>query len=173
MAKVSYPVSIVLKDYWVCQLLGALHEEFPGTFLLKGGTSLAKGWGLIDRMSEDVDILVSEAVDESNDAKERRLLEMTRSAAERLGLDWRVRRQPGRAPDAHRDDLFLYDPLGFEAVGVDLNGVLLQSGFGQGWEPHELIDVRPILASVTDGAETFDDLGAIRVLALRPVRTLI
>jgi hypothetical protein len=35
----------VEKDYWVTQVLRALHLVFPGQFLLTGGTSLSKGYG--------------------------------------------------------------------------------------------------------------------------------
>ena len=49
------------KDFWVCWTLDALFNgpasEGP-RFLFKGGTSLSKGFGLIERFSEDIDITV-------------------------------------------------------------------------------------------------------------------
>ena len=48
----------VEKDYWVTQTLRILYEDYPGHFIFKGGTSLSKGFGLIERFSEDVDVLV-------------------------------------------------------------------------------------------------------------------
>ena len=48
------------KDFWVCWTLDALfngREEGP-RLLFKGGTSLSKGFGLIQRFSEDVDVTV-------------------------------------------------------------------------------------------------------------------
>lgn len=48
---------IVEKDYWVCVALTALFgEPQPIGLIFKGGTSLSKGFGLIDRFSEDVDL---------------------------------------------------------------------------------------------------------------------
>ena len=49
------------KDFWVCWTLDALfHDLEPGAprLLFKGGTSLSKGYGLIERFSEDIDITV-------------------------------------------------------------------------------------------------------------------
>lgn len=54
-------VQNVEKDFWVCWTLDALFNGLPaGTprMLFKGGTSLSKSFGLIDRFSEDIDITV-------------------------------------------------------------------------------------------------------------------
>lgn len=48
-------VGLVEKDYWVTHVLWALqHRGFDMWF--KGGTSLSKGFGLIERFSEDLDL---------------------------------------------------------------------------------------------------------------------
>lgn len=45
------------KDWWVTLTLKALFESpFAKFFIFKGGTSLSKGWKLIERFSEDIDI---------------------------------------------------------------------------------------------------------------------
>lgn len=51
------------KDFWVCWLLGVLfvEPEVAPHLVLKGGTSLAKVFGAIDRFSEDVDLSMSPA----------------------------------------------------------------------------------------------------------------
>jgi len=49
------------KDFWVCWTLDALFNGLPvggPRLLFKGGTSLSKGFGLISRFSEDIDITV-------------------------------------------------------------------------------------------------------------------
>lgn len=47
----------VEKDLWVTIVLKALFNCTPKDFLLfKGGTSLSKGWNIIHRFSEDIDI---------------------------------------------------------------------------------------------------------------------
>src|SRR6202034_2166334 len=43
------------KDYWIMHVLHGLKKQ-GFEFELKGGTSLSKGYGIIDRFSEDIDI---------------------------------------------------------------------------------------------------------------------
>lgn len=57
-------VENVEKDFWVCWTLDLLFNGLgPGLprLLFKGGTSLSKSFGLIDRFSEDIDITVFRA----------------------------------------------------------------------------------------------------------------
>lgn len=51
--------AIVEKDFWVCWTLRYLFGEsrFRDHFAFKGGTSLSKGFGLIERFSEDIDLI--------------------------------------------------------------------------------------------------------------------
>lgn len=45
------------KDYWVCYILKNLSEsEYLENIVFKGGTSLSKAYGLIERFSEDIDL---------------------------------------------------------------------------------------------------------------------
>ncbi|ENP8454819.1 nucleotidyl transferase AbiEii/AbiGii toxin family protein [Photobacterium damselae] len=61
------PAYIIEKDYWVTQTLNILYKKIAPTFsekcdkpfLFKGGTSLSKGYRLINRMSEDIDLSFS------------------------------------------------------------------------------------------------------------------
>ena len=52
---------IMEKDFWVCWLLGLLfgRPELAPHLVFKGGTSLSKVFGAINRFSEDVDLSVS------------------------------------------------------------------------------------------------------------------
>lgn len=49
--------ALVEKDYWVTHCMWALHETGLELWF-KGGTSLSKGYGLIQRFSEDLDLMV-------------------------------------------------------------------------------------------------------------------
>ena len=54
------PPSSIEKDWWVTQVLKALHTlPYAEQIAFKGGTSLSKCWNLIARFSEDVDIALS------------------------------------------------------------------------------------------------------------------
>ena len=48
---------LIEKDYWIMHCLWGLKEQ-GFKFELKGGTSLSKGFGIIDRFSEDIDIKI-------------------------------------------------------------------------------------------------------------------
>ena len=48
---------LVEKDYWITHSLWALHETRLAIWF-KGGTSLSKGFGIIERFSEDLDLMI-------------------------------------------------------------------------------------------------------------------
>lgn len=49
--------ALVEKDYWVTHCLWAIHQTGLELWF-KGGTSLSKGFGLIERFSEDLDLMI-------------------------------------------------------------------------------------------------------------------
>ena len=56
-AETNLPRLAIEKDWWVTMTLKALsNTQFSHLMSFKGGTSLSKGWRLIDRFSEDIDI---------------------------------------------------------------------------------------------------------------------
>jgi len=61
--------ALVEKDYWIMHCLYGL-QKLGLTFELKGGTSLSKGFKIIDRFSEDIDIRIEPPKDQ--DVKIRR-----------------------------------------------------------------------------------------------------
>jgi hypothetical protein len=51
---------VIEKDFWVCWMLGLLFESpFASSLVFKGGTSLSKVFGVIQRFSEDIDLSLS------------------------------------------------------------------------------------------------------------------
>lgn len=52
--------AIVEKDFWVCWTLGRLfvHPDLSRLLMFKGGTSLSKVFHLIERFSEDIDLIL-------------------------------------------------------------------------------------------------------------------
>ena len=59
--KLGLPPATIEKDFWVCWTLKKLFTlpEWGSRLTFKGGTSLSKGWGLIERFSEDIDIVIN------------------------------------------------------------------------------------------------------------------
>lgn len=54
-AELNIEPGLVEKDYWIMHVLYGLKQQ-GFQFELKGGTSLSKGYGIIHRFSEDIDI---------------------------------------------------------------------------------------------------------------------
>ncbi len=59
--RLDLPAVVVEKDFWVCWILGRIfaNPELAPHLTFKGGTSLSKVFGAIQRFSEDVDLSVS------------------------------------------------------------------------------------------------------------------
>ncbi|AUB80618.1 nucleotidyl transferase AbiEii/AbiGii toxin family protein [Candidatus Thiodictyon syntrophicum] len=59
-ARLKLPAASIEKDFWVCWTLRVLFElpEWSSHLTFKGGTSLSKAWQLIERFSEDIDLVI-------------------------------------------------------------------------------------------------------------------
>lgn len=57
---VGLPTFVIEKDWWVVQTLRLITKmDITDQLVFKGGTSLSKAWGLIDRFSEDIDLTIN------------------------------------------------------------------------------------------------------------------
>jgi hypothetical protein len=57
--KCGIAAKVIEKDWWVTLVLKAVFEgEYAAHLSFKGGTSLSKGWKLIERFSEDIDLAI-------------------------------------------------------------------------------------------------------------------
>ena len=86
--RLGTPIGNVEKDFWVCWTLNALYHERPDggpRLLFKGGTSLSKAYGLIERFSEDIDVTVFR--DDLNEAASVEELEALSNKKRRARLD--------------------------------------------------------------------------------------
>ena len=84
---------VLEKDFWVCWLLGVLFaSEFAASLVFKGGTSLSKVFGVIDRFSEDIDLSLSPE-----------FLELPEAGASRNQADRWMKRAEAACANAVRD----------------------------------------------------------------------
>ena len=74
---------MVEKDFWVCWLLSLLFDDdvIAPHVVFKGGTSLSKVYGVIDRFSEDIDLSLSPAFVGADEAAFEALASRTRRGA--------------------------------------------------------------------------------------------
>jgi len=76
---------IIEKDFWVCWTLGRLYAlpELADHIIFKGGTSLSKAYGLIERFSEDIDLTIGRTAPHICDTKNPMESDISRKERER------------------------------------------------------------------------------------------
>lgn len=75
--QMNIPTIYVEKDYWVTFALKSIFSQEIGTdTIFKGGTSLAKCFKMINRFSEDIDLVVIRREDETDNKLKRKLKEV-------------------------------------------------------------------------------------------------
>jgi hypothetical protein len=82
--KRGFGVALIEKDYWVTHTLWALHAQGFDVWF-KGGTSLSKGFGLIERFSEDLDLKLEPGTVAALRSVTNWTSEGTKATAERKG----------------------------------------------------------------------------------------
>ena len=81
------PPADIEKDIWVVEVLRSVFRPVDGArVIFKGGTSLSKAYGIIERFSEDVDLLVVPENALSRGGRDRVLREIPSRAARDLDL---------------------------------------------------------------------------------------
>jgi len=185
-ARLGLDAASVEKDFWVCWTLRELFSlpHIGDHLTFKGGTSLSKGWKLIERFSEDVDVVVDREYlgfvgdgtperASSNRERERRLeavLQACRALVtgplrgamqERCQTclpataDWELSEDPD---DADGQTLLLRYPTAFAPGGYLRRIVKIELGARSDTEPSLKPNIRPYLAEALprefSGSET-------------------
>ncbi len=135
----SLDPTLVEKDYWIMHCLWGLRTQ-GFNFELKGGTSLSKGFGVIHRFSEDIDIRIEPPTD--LDVKTGRNQDKAAHVASRRAFyDWLAVeiKMPGIVQVARDED---FDDEKMRSGGIRLSyaartaplagvkdGILLELGF--------------------------------------------
>lgn len=171
----------VEKDFWVCWTLDALFNGLPDgpRLLFKGGTSLSKGFGLIRRFSEDIDVTVfrddlgeARSVEElqaMTGKKREQALDAIREACEafingallddltQIAADASTRCgiAPGQlkiAPDPKdRQTLLVQYPTATEFDAYIPKAVKIESGAKSALDPNSVRSIRPYLEEDAPG----------------------
>ena len=173
--KMALAPAVVEKDFWVCYALDHLFHKsgFAQSMVFKGGTSLSKAFSLIERFSEDIDLildwrLLGYGADEpweprSNSAQERFKADsvertnaflastfaprLKETLSESLGIDASVR------CGAEEETVYFDYPRSYESAGT-LDTIKLEIGPMAAWSPSEKATIAPYAADVVPfGAE--------------------
>ncbi len=138
--------AVIEKDYYLTEALRAVHAHAGTRVIFKGGTSLSKGWNLIERFSEDVDLFLDpEAWNPRLD--ERQSQRELKSLRDQVGKVVGLRHDPqhSRSGTFGRSDSFTYQRQ-FDGPGEVANHVLLEVGTASGREPTEERPIDSLLA---------------------------
>lgn len=73
------------KDYWITYALHLIfHDEIGNEAVFKGGTALSKCFGIIERFSEDIDLVVLRKQEESPNNLKRKLKKITQVVSDQF-----------------------------------------------------------------------------------------
>lgn len=130
--QVGLETFIIEKDYWVTYILKNLAQsEFADEIVFKGGTCLSKAYNLIERFSEDVDLLILETKNtKSKTQKEKRLVAIREFVNSLDNLNY----VNGNRSQLHA--AFKYEfPSLTPAIGVVTKEILIEPGYRGGIIP--------------------------------------
>jgi hypothetical protein len=132
--------ALVEKDYWIMHTLYGLTQQ-GYEFELKGGTSLSKGYSIIHRFSEDIDIHIKPPaeldIDESPKKEKAANIEAKRKFYDSLAADIQIDGITEVIRDTDFDDTRYYRSggirLNYKTATENLegikDGILLEAGF--------------------------------------------
>jgi len=163
----------VEKDYWVSEVLRGLAAFFPAEFVFKGGTSLSKAYRLVQRFSEDVDILVLPG-ERGRSATDTLMKKMGTVAGEITGAE--PAKWNGAETGKHRAYRIPISAR-FPVTPLISGDVLLEMGVRGGSHPTEIKLISSLLgdalAAANQAPERYEDLAPFDVAVLHPGRTLV
>jgi hypothetical protein len=168
---------IVEKDYYVTEALRILAGSASDKIIFKGGTSLSKGWNLIQRFSEDIDIFLDPLAFDPVLGKEgidRELKKLRDAIAAHPALTF-APAESQTIGGFRRNDRFTYEQR-FGGPGEVVNRVLLEAGAASGRQPTVILELQSLLGQflretgVSLGAE---DEGAFPMRLLHFRRTFV
>lgn len=176
------PETLIEKDYWIMHCLYGL-QQLGFKFELKGGTSLSKGFQIINRFSEDIDIRIEPP--ENMDVKTGRNQDKPQHIESRKQFyDWlastiTINGIKAVERDEEFDDHRLrsagirlrYEELTGKQIGLK-DGILLEVGFDN-VTPNIAVDISSWLYDFAAGKVEVTDNRAHGVLCYDPGYTLV
>ncbi len=151
--------SIIEKDYYVTEALRIIEQAASGKVIFKGGTSLSKGWNLIQRFSEDIDIFLDPSAflpPLGKNAIDRELKKLRQAVAGHPALTF-VKKESQTIGGFGRNDRFEYAQK-FAGIGDIRNRVFVEAGTASGKEPTEVVKLQSYVGQFLQ--ETGVSLGA-------------
>ena len=169
--------AIIEKDYFVTEALRIVEQAAGSKVIFKGGTSLSKGWNLIQRFSEDIDIFLDPTAFDpplGKKAIDRELKKLWQAIEQHPGLKF-VEKESQTIGGFGRNDRFEYVQR-FAGAGDIRNRVFVEAGTASGREPTDRVKLQSYVGQflqetgVSLGA---DDEGPVEMRLLHFRRTFV
>ena len=139
------------KDYYITEALRMIAGLYPERVIFKGGTSLSKGWNLINRFSEDIDLFFNPQISEPRLSKNKidtELKIIRDKVGEHIGLQIEI--NGGRSEKGvSRSSYYTYKQ---HFSGNLPNRILLEIGIRSGDYPLESVQLSSFLADFLNKA---------------------
>lgn len=151
--------AIIEKDYYVTEALRIIASTACDKVIFKGGTSLSKGWNLIQRFSDDIDVFLDPLAFQpplGKNAIDRELKKLRDAVATHPALIF-LPDESRTTGGFGRSDRFSYEQH-FGGPGEVPSRVLLEAGTASGREPTSNIELNSYLAQFLN--ETGTTVGA-------------
>ncbi|MCE5293082.1 MAG: nucleotidyl transferase AbiEii/AbiGii toxin family protein, partial [Chlamydiales bacterium] len=146
--------AFIEKDYYVTETLRLITQSCEDKVIFKGGTSLSKGWNLIQRFSEDIDIFLdpiafSPAL--GKNAINRELKNLKTAIETHPGLEF-VEKESRTIGGFGRCDYFAY-PQKLAWAGDIRNRLLVEIGTASGRVPTENVTLQSYLSKFLEATK--------------------
>jgi nucleotidyltransferase AbiEii toxin of type IV toxin-antitoxin system len=169
--------ALIEKDYYVTETLRIIAATVGEKTIFKGGTSLSKGWSLIQRFSEDVDIFLDPQAFDPTLGKNaiNRELRMLRDAVNSHPALTFLEDQSVTIGGFGRSDRFSY-PQRFGGTGEVAGHVLVEAGTASGREPTVSMELHSYLGTFLKERNlslAADDEGSFTMRLLHFRRTFV
>lgn len=169
------PPAHLEKDFWVTEVLRGAATASATTgcsVVFKGGTSLSKAHRLIERFSEDVDLIVVFS-DGGRGARDTKLKEFVQAAEQTTGVG--AETNPATVTKGVKRTATFDFPT-THTTGHLKPGVLMELGTRGGALPHRRLPVQSLIAEHAESIGLpvdFIEATPVSFLVLEPVRTLV
>jgi Domain of unknown function (DUF1814). len=166
--------AIVEKDYWVTEALRLIAARFGAGVVFKGGTSLSKAWDLIQRFSEDIDLLVRSEGDglETRGARDRYMKAIEETVGGLDGLE-QISEGTQSTRGIHRTVVFAYGARASAREGLSAT-IILEMGIRGGAYPTAVRQLQSMLgAALAESGIDDESIQPFDMTVLHPRRTLV
>lgn len=183
--EINILAGLVEKDYWIMHCLYGLKKQ-GYEFQLKGGTSLSKGYKIIDRFSEDIDLHINPpeelSINENPNNSNSRNIQKKKDYYDQLAKEIKIPGIIGVERDTAFDDqkkynsggIRLYYPQAVNPVEGVKQGILLEAGYDT-TAPNQPVTISSWAYDRTKANSTIDliDNRAVDIFCYDPRYTLV